>query len=94
MEKENGTSKAETKEEIDMFTSQKKHDTKYIKQGLVLPCAGGDGCKYNGGSYVMTSETGCGHAMLKVSKAAGCRSPTRCKALHKVYAYMDGTLNV
>jgi len=58
--------------------------------GYALPCAGPSGCEYNGGSCVLTSETGCGAPMATISKLVCGTWPSNCQALSGVFAYMGG----
>merc|ERR1719345_673963 len=57
--------------------------------GLVLPCAGPNGCSYNGGGCTVTSEVGCGNPMSTTSRAmCSGKYPSQCSALDKVYTFM------
>merc|ERR1719235_413445 len=49
--------------------------------GMVVPCTGGTGCRYNDDKCTMTSEVGCGNPMLTTAKQiAGCSMPRTCDA--------------
>jgi len=58
--------------------------------GLVTPCAGAAGCRFNGGGCTMTSETGCGMPMWTTAKAVcgGRTYPSKCSQFTKVYTFM------
>ena len=59
-----------------------------LANGLVTPCAGSQGCQYNGGGCTLTSEQGCGQPMNTVATTLFKVSPTYAAPLKGVYAYM------
>jgi len=59
-----------------------------LANGFVTPCAGSQGCQYNGGGCTLTSEQGCGNPMMTIANTLFGVSPIQAAPLKGVYAYM------
>jgi hypothetical protein len=59
--------------------------------GLVTPCAGAAGCRYNNNNCTVTSEVGCGNPMMTTAgRLCNGARPNACVAIRDTFTYMGG----